>query len=104
MLKKRLTIAPILVIPDPNGHFVVTTNASRDGLGDVLMQDCKVLSYQSKKLKQHEVNYTLHDLEFVVIVQALQMCQHYLLGKPFELITNHMRLRYIFTQPSMNSR
>ena len=72
-MKKKLTSTPILVILDPNGHFVVTTDASGDGLGGVLMQDGKVVSYESIKLKQHEVNYAPHDLELDVIVHALQM-------------------------------
>ena len=90
MLKQKLTSAPILVIPDPNGHFVVMTDASGDGLGCVLMQDGKVVAYESRKLKQYEVNYAPHDLELAAIVHALQMWQHYLLGKPFELKIDHM--------------
>ena len=73
LLKKKLISAPILVIPDPNGHFVVTIDALGDGLGGVLMQDGKVITYESKKLKQHEVNYAPHDLELTAIVHALQM-------------------------------
>ena len=49
--KEKAYILPILVILDPNGHFVVTTDASGDGLGGVLMQDGKVVTYESRKLK-----------------------------------------------------
>ena len=73
MLKQKLTSTPILVIPNPNGHFVVMKNASGNGLGGVLMQDGKVVAYESRKLKKHEVNYVPHDLELATIVHASQM-------------------------------
>ena len=59
------------MILDPNGHFVVMIDALGDGLGGVLMQDGKVVAYESRKLKKHEVNYAPHDLELVAIVHAL---------------------------------
>ena len=44
-LKKRLTIAPILILPDIRKDFQVYCDASRLGLGSVLMQDERVVSY-----------------------------------------------------------
>jgi len=38
-LKKRLTTSPMLALPNPNGHFVVFCDASKMGLGCVLLQD-----------------------------------------------------------------
>lgn len=92
-----------MVVPNPNGHFVVITDASGDGLGGVLMQDGKVVAYESRKLKQYEQNCAPHDLELAVIVHALQMWRHYLLGKSFELKSDHQGLQYIFTQPNLNA-
>ena len=71
LLKQKLTSTPIFENPYPNGHFVVMTDASGDGLGGVLMQDGKVVTCQSRKLKKHEVNYVPHDLELATIVHAL---------------------------------
>ena len=68
------------------------------------MQYGKVVAYDSRKLKQYEVNYAPHDLELAAIVHALQIWWHYLLGKTFELKTDHIGLRYIFTQPNLNAR
>ena len=56
-LKKRLTSAPVLTLPDINKDFVVFCDASRQGLGCVLMQDGKVVAYASRQLKVHEKNY-----------------------------------------------
>ena len=55
-LKRRLTSAPVLVVPNPEMMYTVYTNASRSGLGCVLMQDRKVIAYAFRQLKPHEQN------------------------------------------------
>ena len=77
-LKKVLTNAPILKIVDPNKEFVVCTYACIEGLGGVLMQECFMIFYESRKLNEHEKNYETHDLELVAIVHSLNMQRHYL--------------------------
>ncbi|KAK1692751.1 hypothetical protein QYE76_009448 [Lolium multiflorum] len=71
-LKLRLTTAPILVMPDITKPFDVYCDASKIGLGCVLMQEGKVISYLSRQLKQHEQNYPTHDLELAAVVLALK--------------------------------
>ncbi|KAL4022892.1 hypothetical protein IC575_016638 [Cucumis melo] len=56
-LKKKLVTAPILTVPDGSGSFVIYSDASKKGLGCVLMQQEKVVSYASRQLKSHEQNY-----------------------------------------------
>ena len=46
-LKKRLTTAPVLTMPDVSQSFVVYCDASKAGLGSVLMQNGKVIAYSS---------------------------------------------------------
>ncbi|XP_059068640.1 uncharacterized protein LOC131859116 [Cryptomeria japonica] len=104
LLKEKLTAVPILKVPDPDDQYLVVTDASREGLGGVLMQRDQVIAYESRKLKNYEQNHAPHDLELAVIVHALQMWRHYLLGKPFELRSDHQGLKYIFTQPNLNAR
>jgi hypothetical protein len=48
------------------------------------------------------VNYSTHDLELAVVVHALKIWRHYLIGKRCELYTDHKSLKYIFTQLNMN--
>ena len=67
------------------------------------MQEGFVNFYESRKPKENENNYATHDLELAPIVHALKMWRHYLLGRRFELRTNHMRLNYLFNQPSVNA-
>ena len=47
-------------------------DASKDGLGCVLMQAGRVMAYGSRKLKNHEHNYATHDMELAAIVFALK--------------------------------
>ncbi|XP_058726049.1 uncharacterized mitochondrial protein AtMg00860-like [Vicia villosa] len=60
-LKKRLTTAPVLVIPDINIPYEVCCDASKKGLGGVLMQNGQVVAYVSRQLRPHEENYPTHD-------------------------------------------
>ena len=68
------------------------------------MQDNHVICYESRKLKEHEKNYATHDLELAAIVHALKMWRHYLMGRRFELRTDHCGLKYLFDQPTLNAR
>jgi len=72
-LKKRLTISLVLALPDPTRHFVIICDASKMGLGCVLMQDRRVVAYSSRQLRTHEKNYPTHDLELVAIVFSLKI-------------------------------
>ena len=72
-LKERLVSAPVLTLPTPGVEFEVYCNASRQGLGCVLMQKGKVIAYASRQLKKHECNYPTHDLELAVVVLALKI-------------------------------
>ncbi|XP_074346826.1 uncharacterized protein LOC141685630 [Apium graveolens] len=62
-LKQKLVTAPVLVLPDDQGNFVIFSDASHKGLGCVLMQHSKVIAYASRQLKSHELKYPTHDLE-----------------------------------------
>ncbi|GJW55831.1 putative reverse transcriptase domain-containing protein [Tanacetum coccineum] len=73
LLKKKLCSAPILALPKGSENFVVYCDASRKGLGAVLMQKGEVIAYASSQLKIHEKNYTTHDLELGAVVFALKM-------------------------------
>jgi len=46
----------------------------------------------------------MHDLELVVIIHALNIWRHYLLGRRFTLMSNHIGLRYLFDQLNLNVR
>ena len=96
-LKQKLVIAPVLTVPDGSGSFVIYSDASRKGLGYVLMQQGKVVAYASRQSKSHEQNYPTHDLELAAIVFALKIWRHYLYGEKIQIFTNHKSLKYFFT-------
>lgn len=80
-LKKRLTSAPVLIIPDGNSGFTVYIDACRLRLGAIFMQHGRVIVYASRQLKPHKKNYVMHDLELSAVAFALEMWRHYLLDK-----------------------
>nr|GEU46514.1 retrotransposon protein, putative, Ty3-gypsy subclass [Tanacetum cinerariifolium] len=80
-LKQRLVYAPVLTLPSGSGRFQIYSDASKKGLGCVLMQHGKVIAYASRQLKPYEVNYSTHDLELAAVVFALKIWRHYLYGE-----------------------
>jgi hypothetical protein len=95
--KKKLTIAPILILPDVHKPFSVYCDALYTGLGCVLIQEGRVVSYSSPQLKIHEKNYPTHDLELAAVVHALKTWRHYLYGQKCDIYIDHKSLKYIFT-------
>ena len=80
------------------------SDASKDGLGCVLMKSERVVAYGSRQLKNHERNYPTHGMELAAIVFALKIWRHYLYGEQFEVFSDHKSLKYIFTQRDLNMR
>ena len=72
-LKAFLTKAPVLTQPTYSKEYVIFCDASLNGLGCVLMQEGKVVSYASRQLKSHEKNYPMHDLELAAILFSLKI-------------------------------
>ncbi|WMV48389.1 hypothetical protein MTR67_041774 [Solanum verrucosum] len=83
---------------------MVYCDASRVGLGCVLMQNGKVIAYASRQLKVHEKNYPTHDLELAAVVFALKLWRHYLYGVHVDIFTDHKSLQYVLTQKELNLR
>ncbi|GKF65798.1 retrotransposon protein, putative, ty3-gypsy subclass, partial [Tanacetum coccineum] len=72
-LLKKEEFAPILALPEGGENFIVYCDALHKRLGDVLMQNEKVIAYASRQLKIHEKNYTTHDLELGAVVFTLKI-------------------------------
>ncbi|GJR00039.1 putative reverse transcriptase domain-containing protein [Tanacetum coccineum] len=104
LLKQKLCSAPILALPEGSEDFIAYCDASKKGLGAVLMQREKVISYASRQLKIHEKNYTTHDLELGAVVFALKMWRHYLYGTKCTVFTDHKSLQHILDQKDLNMR
>ncbi|KAL4011098.1 hypothetical protein IC575_028145 [Cucumis melo] len=103
-LKQKLVTAPVLTVPDGSGSFMIYSDASKKGLGCVLMQQGKVVAYTSRQLKSHEQNYLTHDLELAAVVFALKIWRHYLYSEKIQIFNDHKSLKYFFTQKELNMR
>ncbi|GJT68140.1 reverse transcriptase domain-containing protein [Tanacetum coccineum] len=104
LLKQKLCSAPILALPEGSENFVVYYDASHKGLDAILMQTEKVITYASRQLKVHEINYTIHDLELRAVVFALKMWRHYLYGTKCVVFIDHKSLQHILDQKELNKR
>ncbi|GJR68832.1 putative reverse transcriptase domain-containing protein [Tanacetum coccineum] len=93
-----------IVLPEGSEDFIAYCDASKKGLGAVLMQREKVISYASRQLKIHEKNYTTHDLELGAVVFALKIWRHYLYGTKCTVFTDHKSLQHILDQKELNMR
>ena len=80
-LKMRLTTTHILIVPDRGQGYTMYCDASRAGLGCVLMQSGRVVAYGSRQLKNHEQNYPTHNMQLAAVVFTLKIWHYYLYGE-----------------------
>ena len=58
--------------------------------------------HASRKIKVHETNYPIHDLELAAVVFTFKIWRHYLYGVHVDVLTDHNSLQYVFTQKELN--
>jgi hypothetical protein len=107
-LKGKLTSQPILQYPDFSKEFILTTDASNQGLGAVLSQgetgkDLPI-AYASRNLNKAEKNYTTSEKELLAIVWAIKHFRPYLYGRKFKIASNHKPLTWIMNVKDPGSR
>jgi hypothetical protein len=100
-LKKKMASAPILAKPDFAKPFKLYTDASALGFGAILAQEDQegkehVICYASRSTNAGEKKYSATELEACAIVWACEHFQYYLLGKHFDLYTDHNALKWLF--------
>lgn len=107
-LKAALCSTPVLVAPDPDGEFVLYTDASTVGVGAVLQQmqggRQRVVAYYSRKLNGAERNYPVHEQELLSFVEAARVWRHYLHGRQFRLRTDNWANTHLQTQPNLDAK
>ena len=98
LLKIKLVHAPILISPDFDKPFIIRTDASRSGIGGVILQIEegieKPLYFVSRTLNKSEENYSVTDLEGTAAYYCVRKFKHYIIGNKLEttLITDHKPL------------
>ena len=103
-IKKIMSSCPVLALPDFSQPFIVECDASREGLGVVLMQNHHPIAFESQKLKDYERHYSIYDKEMLAILHALTKFRQYLVGNKFEIKTDHNSLKYFLEQKELNER
>eukprot|EP00253_Pinus_taeda_P013845 PITA_13845 len=107
-LKKLVSIAPVLCGPNWDLPFQISSDASDTAIGAVLGQeeDKKpyAIYYISKNLSPAELNYTVTEKEFLVVIHAINKFRHYITGYPVILYTDHSSIKYLANKPVTNGR
>ncbi|KAH6817610.1 hypothetical protein C2S51_001213 [Perilla frutescens var. frutescens] len=103
-LKKAIMSDPVLAFPDLTKPFVVETDASEFALGGVLTQGAHPVAFESRKLKDVERHYPVHEKELLAIVHCLRQWRHYLLGFPFVVKTDNTAVSYFLTKPKLTAK
>ncbi|KAL2251677.1 UNVERIFIED_CONTAM: Retrovirus-related Pol polyprotein from transposon [Sesamum indicum] len=97
-LKELMVSAPVLAMPDFSQPFVVETDASGKGIGAVLMQGGRPISYLSKALATKNLGLSTYEKEFLALLLAVTKWRHYLLGNHFIIRTDQRSLKHILDQ------
>jgi transposase InsO family protein len=107
-LKQAVSSGPVLIIPDDNKPYVVSTDASGFAIGASLSQDqgngLQPIAFLCHKMHDNERNFSVPEQELLAIIIALKEWRHYLHGRKFRVITDHQSLRYLSTQPHLSPR
>lgn len=96
-LKRKMSEAPVLALPNFDKVFEVECDASGVGIRAVLSQEGRPVAYFSEKLNEARQKYSTYDKEFYALVQVLKYWRHYLLPKEFMVFTDHQALNFIST-------
>lgn len=103
-VKRRLTSAPILILPDFSQPFELHCDASKTGIGAVLSQTGRPVAFFIEKLAGAKLRFSTYDMEFYAVVQAVKHWRHYLFQREFILYTDHDSLKHIGSQDKVSHR
>ena len=94
--KTALTTLPVLAYFDKNKDHIIQTDASKTGLGAVLLQEGQPVVYASRTLTDTECRYSNIERELLGVVFGLERLHHYTFGKPITVETDHQPLTSIW--------
>nr|GEU37911.1 DNA-directed DNA polymerase [Tanacetum cinerariifolium] len=107
-LKKKLTKAPILVVPDWNLPFELMCDASDFMIGAVLGQrktkHFQPIHYASKTMTEAQIHYTTTEKEMLAVVYAFDKFRPYLVLSKSIVYTDHSALKYFLSKQDAKPR
>ena len=98
-LKRLCTSSPVLAFYDVHKPVEIQCDASKDGLGSVLLQDGKPVAYSSRAMTKTESNYAQIEKEMLSIVHAVTKFHCYVFGRHCTVFNDHKPLEAIFKKP-----
>ena len=103
-IKEALTNPPVLALPDFSKPFEIWCDASGIGIGAVMLQEGRPITFESRKLNSAEKNYHVTEQELLAVVHALKVWRCYLEGVVFTVVTDHKPSTFFSTQPILSRR
>lgn len=97
-LKQTMVEALVLALPDFNSTFVVDSDVSSTRIGAILSQKGRTLAYFSKVLSTKHQALLVYEKEMLAILAAVKKWNAYLLGRHFQIKTNHHSLKFLLDQ------
>ena len=94
-LKTAMTTTPTLALPDFTKPLIIQTDASGDGIGEILTQEGRPIAYMSRSLGIAKQNWSTYAREMLAIVIAIRTWRPYLLGRRFTIQTDQCSLRFL---------
>ena len=95
-IKSTITTLPVLTYFDKNKDHIIQTDASKTGLGAVLLQDGQPVVYASRALTDTEHRYSNTERELLGVVFGLKRLHHYTFGHSIPVETDHQPLTSIW--------
>src|SRR6478735_4252927 len=111
LLKSKMGQAPVLRHFVLSDLIVIETDASDYAIGAILSQidkgnTTRPVAFLSRKMLPAELNYPVHNKEFLVIHEAFKKWRHYLEGAQHtvQVLTDHCSLQYFLTTKQLSRR